>query len=316
MVMDSLQTVVGVVLMLAVGYVLGAKNIISTSTKADMNKLVVKILIPCTVLSGFQNDVDQSMVSEMASLAAAIALALCSITLFSYLLGIVIRVKRGNRGVFASMSSFPNSAFMGLPVVAALFGDAGSPYAIIMIVMGFVVTNPICYSIIKMDAAHMNSDTSSRISVKAILKLLCDPVIFVAAFAIILLALDVKLPQFIMLPVDLLSTLTAPLALLIAGFIISKCDKSKLKPDGYTLVAVFLRLGVSCAIMLGFAALFNISGLALDVAIIQFTLPCMVMVIAVSDLYGANSTMASKGFVYGTVLSVISLPIYAVIFVS
>ncbi len=315
MVIDSLQTVAGILVMLAIGYFLGVKNIISQGTKTDMNKLLVRVFIPCAVLSGFQNSVDISMMAEMGVLAIANAVAIIASVIFAFIVAIVFRVKKKNRGVFISIACFPNAAFIGIPVVTSLFGNEGLPYAIIMIVVGYIVINPLCYHYAKVDAAR-HSGQDVKFSLKAFSKNMLDPLIAIAAIAIILLLLNIQLPKFIMLPINLFSDLTSPLSLLIAGYVIAKCDKSKLKPDKDTLVATFLRLFVSCAIIYGSMYLFGIGGFIADVTLIQFTLPCMVLVIIVAEQFGADGTFAAKGFVYTVLGSVITMPIYSMIFAS
>ncbi len=315
MVIDSLQTVAGILVMLAIGYFLGSKNIISQTTKVDLNKLIVRIFIPCSVLSGFQNSVDISMIEEMGVLAMAIACSIIALVILSFFVAIIFRVKKQNRCGFISISAFPNAAFIGFPVVGSLFGSEGLPYAIIMVVVGYIIINPLCYHFAKVDAARISGE-QSKFSLGAFAKNMLDPLIAVAALAIILLLVDVKLPKLIMIPVDLFADLTSPLSLLVAGYVIAKCDKSKLKPDKDTLIAAFIRLVVSCGVIYAAMYVFGIQGFIADVTLIQFTLPCMVLVIIVAEQFGSDSTFAAKGFVYTVLGSAITMPIYAMIFAS
>ena len=74
-----------------------------------------------------------------------------------------------------------------------------------------------------------------------------------------------------------------------------------------------MRLGISPVICWIFCRLFGISGLALDVFLVESALPVVTQVTVLAGAYGADDKYAATGAVLSTLCSFVSIPILMVI---
>ena len=153
MIGSSIQAIIGIFLMLALGYFLAARGIATEKAQSMMGRLLIDFAVPCTVVSCFQNRVTIDRIGELSVLAAVAAITILGCVIAALLWSFVIRLPAGRRGVFTVMASLSNAGFIGLPSAYAVFGDQGLTSSLMYFVIGTIVGNSIILPWIQRDAA-------------------------------------------------------------------------------------------------------------------------------------------------------------------
>ena len=118
-------------ILLAVGYYVGKKNILDASARDKLTSLIIKIILPSSIILSFQMELTAEMLLEtMEVLLAAVAIQVLYLILNSFLWKKLpedeaISCKYG--------TMVTNASFVGLPIATALYGSEGLLYASIFV---------------------------------------------------------------------------------------------------------------------------------------------------------------------------------------
>ena len=123
--------VVGLFVLVIVGYVAARLRIIGPEFNKQMSSFVILISSPCLILGSVMGDTVPSpamiaplLLVGMLSYAVLAALAVALSRLFTS--------NRNDRGIYSFMLTFGNVGFIGYPVVAAIYGPHAIFYACIV----------------------------------------------------------------------------------------------------------------------------------------------------------------------------------------
>ena len=128
---DTVNGIVSLFLMMAVGFALYKAGWIDATGEALLVKLALKIAVPCALFTnavaylGDGLSVENPLCFLLPVLTIALSLAL-AITLVR-----LCRVEPNRRGLTASVFSMSNTNIIGLPVCTSIFGQAGIPFVIL-----------------------------------------------------------------------------------------------------------------------------------------------------------------------------------------
>lgn len=337
MIFGAIGSVIMIIILIAMGFLAAHMGWVSKGTPKFITKLIINITLPCTILHSFLNSFTaEGLLSSGRYILVAFAGAL-----LAYLAGKaaarIAKIERRRRGVFTALFSFSNSVFIGFPVAMAIFGDAGMVFAIFYFLANTVSFNTLGYMEIAGDGAYIRSrEAAGEISLPAtedslygeekaqvpqgesarsIIKRVLQPPLFAIGGAIVLVLLNVRLPEFINSTLSYAGGVTSPLSLMFVGMILHRVGFKTLKFEkGLPLVMVG-RFLIAPLIMFGLSALIiPMDPFASQVFIVQTALPCMVTAVIYAEATGADSGYATRGMVLSTLLSFIILPVLVLIF--
>ena len=125
---NALSATLVLLMLMAVGYGMGAAGWMTASEKRFISKYIINIAVPCNCISGLLNNLDHNQLLDMGVMVVAGTLSVCATLVMSILLAMVVRPTHERWGVFVAMTAFSNTLFIGLPVSTQLFGQACLPY--------------------------------------------------------------------------------------------------------------------------------------------------------------------------------------------
>lgn len=305
--LDSIQSIISVYLLIAVGYILTKKDILSTEFGARIAWLVVNLTFPAYILSAlpYQFSKAQFMESAGGILVALIATAI--LYPIGYVVGKIFRVKNENMGVFLALFVYSNVVFIGLPVNQALFGDSSVAY-----VLEYYIANTLLFWTLGVYSLQKSSGNSrGGINLKALL----TPSLTATVIAIIFVLTELKLPEMIQKPATMLGSMTSPLATLFIGMVFAeiKLTDFKITKDFWAVMLgrfVFAPFAV-LFIMMYFTS-FNME--RQEVYILQAAMPAMNQVTILSKYYGCDYKYSTILTVWSFVISMIALPLFVTSF--
>jgi predicted permease len=182
------------------------------------------------------------------------------------------------------------------------------------------------YLLIRRDADCISGE-KSRIGAGEVLKKLVTPplITILVMFGVILSGLH--LPQFVLTVCEYGGGLTTPLSLIFTGCMIWEAGVKSLKYERGIGAAMAGRFVVNPAMCLGLCALAisllssgasqaQLSELTLmrNVLTTQIGLPAMTLTVIVSQRYGADALYATRGLIWTTIASLITIPATVLLF--
>lgn len=286
---------------------------VDRTTVQAFPKIIVNFSMPSQLLVSFtQNFTSENLFkSGLLILTPFIAVAVCF--LLGRFVAAIFKVSKKRRGVFTVHFAFSNSVFIGFLVAVALFGDAGMPYATFYYLANTVFFWSLGYYCIKKDSQYITGEIQ-KIKAWQLLKKVINVPLIAVVISVLLVTLNIKLPEIIIKPAAFLGNLTTPLSMMFIGCILYDIGFKKLKIEKDLILAILGRFAVSGLVMFGICNCLGIGGLAKDVYLTQTTLPAMTTTTIISELEKADSEFAAKGMAWTTFLSLFTIPLVVLIF--
>lgn len=332
---DGLQAVLVIFLLIGTGVFVAWRKWLTPDVAKALPRLITNFALPCNIVSSFYNNFAAAQKTAGASQSELVAPWIPLLIVFvvvpvTFIIGSVaariFRIPRERRGVFTVLFALSNSVFIGFPVAQALFGDAGMTYAVYYYMANTTCFWTLGYIMIRRDADFIRGETS-KIGVGEVLKKLATPslITILVMFGVILSGIE--LPQFVLKFSQYGGALTTPLSLIFTGCMIYEAGLSGIKYEkgiGAVLAGRFLLTPALCfgACMLaigwlsGGASQARLDEFTLmrNVLTVQIGLPVMTLSVIVSQRYGADALYATRGVVWTTLASLITIPLFVLLF--
>ena len=293
-------------LLMAVGYFMGKIGWMTAAEKRFLSKYIVNIAVPCNCITGLLNNLDHDSLLQAGIMVLSGMMGVAVTLVLSMALAKVLRLPKERWGVFVAMAAFSNTLFVGLPVSTQLFGEVCVPYVMMYYLANTTFVQSAGILLIERSGTKMAGKTT----VGGFLKdLFTKPPIVTVIFTIILLLLDLRLPGPIMTWAGYISQSVSPLALIYCGYIIYELGLKNLRLMKGLPTMLVTRLGISPVICWCFCHLTGMSGLAMNVFIVESALPVVSQVPVLAGAYGADDKYAATGAVLSTLCSFISIPV-------
>lgn len=292
--------------LMSVGFFMGWRGWMGPSEKKFLSKYIVNIAVPCTCITGLLSNLSHDMLVEAGFMLIAGVLGMSLTLLLAAGLAQLLHLPRSRWGVFVVMTGLSNVLFIGLPVCTQLFGDACLPYVMIYYLGNTSFLQSLGIMLIQRSGTAEGTRTTALGFFK---NLLSKPPILGVIFSILMLVLDLQLPAVVMKFAGYIGDTVSPLALIYCGYIIWEVGLKNLRllPGLPTMLVV--RLGVAPVICWGICHLFGVTGLAMQVFVVESALPVVSQVPVLSGAFGADEQYAATGACLSTLASFISIPI-------
>jgi malonate transporter len=200
-----------IAVVIAVGAIVGRTGVLGDNARTVLNRVAFHIGVPALLLM----NLSKASIGQIFSLPVLLS-AMIALIMMGLCFGIVTVVRRRGRGdatIAAWTGSYVNSANLGIPLTAYVFGSTTEVSAIIL--FQAVVMAPIGLAI-------LNSATTPRRSpAQQVLALGANPVIAASALGLILAAFGIHITGFAADPLTLLADLAIPTVLLAFGISLS-----------------------------------------------------------------------------------------------
>lgn len=307
----AIQAVMVIFAMLAVGYVFTAKGILPLDLTKKMSVVTSTVLAPCMLFNSIYSKITPEMLST--ALPAFLASFLSVALLFIVAEGIarVIGLPRNRRGNFRTHAAASNAMFIGLPVGLALFGEEGMP-AIMFFFLGSTV---LFWSVGNYSIRRDGQQNARFWSLDTIKGLLSPGLIFVLA-GVVAVALSLNLPFFLSGAVSLMGNAGGSLTVILGGVILYRMGifKGGLHYEKGVISVILCRFVLGPAIVLGTSLLFGLNTMYIKIYMLQTAMPAISQGYVFSERYGADGDYATLLFAVTTLLSIVVIPLYMLLF--
>lgn len=307
---NAVSAVFVLLLLMLVGYLMGKAGWMGKSEKTFLGKYLMNVAVPCNCLVGLLNNLDHDLIVQSGGMVAAAMLSVSCNFLMGMVLASLLKLPQKRWGVFVSMVGLSNSLFIGMPLSTQLFGESCLPYVVVYYMSSTIFTQ---------SAAVILVERSGTASVKTqnagdfLKNIFTKPPIVAIFLSISMLLVDFRPPALIMSFAKYISGSVSPLALIYCGFIVYELGFKNLRFEKGLPLMLVCRLMVAPLICVAFCQLFNITGLAYDVFVVESALPVVSQITVMAGSYGADDKYSASGATLSTIGAFFTIPILMVI---
>lgn len=283
-------------LMIATGFVAKKTGVVTHETGKGLSAILLKITSPFLIIASFQVPFSRQMLSG----AGIVFLFAICIHLISIVIGGLLyrRYPAASRRVLQFGAVYSNCGFMGIPVLQGLYGATGVFYAAIYnaVFNLFVWTHGVLL---------FTGKGGAKISWKT----LTNPGIISVVIGMILFIFSIRLPAPVFKALDLIGSITTPLAMLVIGSLLADVRSAELLSDGSVYYVGAVRLLVLPLLALVVLKLIGIHGILLGSCVLMIAMPIAANTALFAELYDGDASLASRCVAVSTLFSMITLPL-------
>ena len=286
------------------GFILIKTKVVKKDQISAFAKLLMYVCSPCLVFNSLtRNTFSMSLFKEML-IGFAFIFSAFLIGLITFFFIFKKKSDDVKYRIYNLATTLANCAFMGVPVLEALFPDY--PQAIAFSAMASLALNILGWSV----ASYIISRDKKYISIK---KILLNPAVIALVVAIPFFAFNVEIPDLINSMIVLLAKMSTPLCMLIMGMRLACASFKKLflVPSQYLIVlikqVIFPLVAFLILLPLPLADEMKASLYILTAC------PVASVVLNFSEMIGEGQEQASCLVLLGTLLSAITIPVMSLL---
>ena len=274
------------------GYLAARRQMLPFEAIPGLNGFVLYFAVPCMLFRFGAS----TPIAQILDIGAFFTYAFSAVVIVAFVVAVTLNQRIGwNDAAFGALvASFPNTGFMGVPLLVALLGTAAAGPAIVTIVIDMLITTSLCIALSRLDGAGQHGMRNA--AKNALLGMTKNPMPWAILLGTLFSAFQGSLPGPVDKTVGLLADAASPVALFTIGAVLARSQKfahhaehGPLTWKDYVPVAlVKLFLHPLLVLAVGLAAISL--GLPLDV----FALKVMVLVAALPS--ASNVSMLAERF--------------------
>ncbi len=296
------------------GYLAARQHVLPESAIPGLNAFVLYFALPC-LLFRFGASTPIFDLLNPAVLLVYLGAALV-IVFFTIAVSLSDHVGLKDASFGALVAAFPNTGFMGVPLLVALAGPAAAGPVICSVLADLFVTSSLCIALAQ---AHGAAGQGPRVAVlRALRGALSNPLPWSIALGAVFSVTGLTLPGPGQAIVDMLAAAASPVALFTIGAVLWRAGQhahTRTAPVDYVPVAL-IKLFLHPLLVFLLAAVAQqagapLSGFQIMVLTLAAALPSASNVSLLAERYGADNGRIARIIMTSTVLAFVSFTLLA-----
>ena len=278
------------------GYWAARRQMLPFEAIPGLNGFVLFFALPCMLFRFGAN----TPIAQLLDASAFFMYMFCALVMVAFVVAITLNKRFGwNDAAFGALvGAFPNTGFMGVPLLVALLGNAAAGPAIVTIVIDMLITTSLCIALSRLDGAGQQG--VGQAAKNALLGVVKNPLPWAILLGTLFSAFQIELPGPVEKTVALLGDAASPVALFTIGAVLARSQKiahheqhGPLTWKDYVPVALIkLFLHPVLVLVVGLAVISMgapIDAFALKVMVLVAALPSASNVAMLSERFGADN---------------------------
>ena len=274
------------------GYVAARRRMLPLEAIPGLNGFVLFFALPCMLYRfGSTTPIAQLLDAWVAGLYLLCGLVVVAVTIAFTLNA---RTRWNDAALGALVAAFPNSGFMGVPLIVALLGASAAGTVILTMVVDMVITSSLCIALSRLDGAGTHG---VGVALKNAFKgMATNPMPWSIALGALASALQFQLPGPVDKTIAMLADAASPVALFTIGAVLARSQIQSSHPmptSDYLPVAIMkLLLHPLLVLAVGTAAIqlgVPLTPFALTVMVLVAALPSASNVSLLAERFGADN---------------------------
>ena len=283
-------------LIMLIGYLARKRNIINEETNYGLSKLLLDVTLPAFLVTSFNFQFSNQMLMRAGALFLIGFVILIVLAIISKVL--YMKYPRDVSSVLRFATIFSNNGFMGYPIILSIYGKLGVfytaifniPFTILVFTLGVMLF-------------------SKKKDFKSLGKELLNPSLISIIIGLFIFIFSVKIPYPIYQTLNLVGSMTTPLAMMIVGSLVAEVDIKYIFGGTVVYYVAIVRLIVTPLVVLLIMKAFGASGMFLGIPVLISGMPGASLTSIMAEKYGGDSILASKCVLITTILSAITIPL-------
>ena len=290
------------------GYGAARRALLPHSAIPGLNFFVLYFALPCMLYRfGASTPVAQLLDATLLAVYLACSLVMVATTIWMTRRG---RIGWNDAAFGALVAAFPNTGFMGVPLLVALLGAAAAGPAIVTMVIDMVVTSSLCIALSRLDSAGQHG--AGHAAQLALRGVIVNPLPWSIALGGLASATGFSLPTPIMDTAGMLASAASPVALFTIGAVLarSQMHSAAVPLSCYVPVAI-IKLVLHPLLVAGvglgaIAAGLPLQPFTMKVLVLVAALPSASNVALLAERFGADNGRIARIILLSTVLAFFS----------
>lgn len=309
-------------LIVVLGFVLSKLNFIDEHTSNKLVALLINVTLPCMIIAS-TSSVEFNQIANQIPLVCGLGILLfLAMVLISVIAAFLLRVNSDTFVCFIFSGICTQTAFIGVPVIAAVLGDS----TIILTSLIVAILNVFLFSVgiamlvvdqqLRESRGQVSADNQKKFSLSNALsrvslswKSFVNPALVAALLALALLFFRIPVPYVLGSALDMVGGLTAPISMMVIGFYVSRMHVKESLSQWRVFLFGFIRFFLGSVALFYVLSIFITDNLIVSIAVLEFAMPTGAMVPAFIASHKGDALLASEHTVISAVLSFVYLPI-------
>ncbi len=295
------------------GYLAARRRMLPLEAIPGLNGFVLFFALPC-MLYRFGAT---TPIAQLLDYSVFIVWLLCGLVMVGFTIAVTLneRIRWNDASFGALVAAFPNTGFMGVPLLVALLGPLAAAPIIVGMLVDMVITTSLCIALSRLDGADKHGMAVAL--KKALRGMLTNPMPWAILLGGLASFLQFELPGMVNKTVGLLADAASPVALFTIGAVLARsqilAEESQHPPialGDYVPVAVFkLLLHPLLVLLVGVGAMqlgVPLSKFALTVIVLAAALPSASNVSLLAERFGADNGRIARIILVSTAVAFLS----------
>jgi malonate transporter and related proteins len=274
------------------GYLAARRRMLPLEAISGLNSFVLYFALPCMLFRfGARTPIAQLLDVPAGGLYLLCALAVVAFSVWSSLNA---RIRWNDASFGALVAAFPNTGFMGVPLLVTLLGPRAAGPAILTMLVDMVITSSLCIALSRLDGADEHgAAVAARQAIKG---MALNPLPWAIVLGGLASAMGVEPVQPVNQTIGMLADAASPAALFTIGAVLARSQYIAAREEHAPLPArdylpvVLIKLVVHPLLVFGAGEAAIASGVPLD----RFALAVMALVAALPS--ASNVAMLAERF--------------------
>ncbi len=297
------------------GYLAARRHVLPEAAIPGLNAFVLYFALPCLL---FRFGASMPFAQLIDPVLVAIY-ALSALMMVFFTVAATWRRDEGASGVDlknaafgALVAAFPNTGFMGVPLLVALFGDRAAGPVIGTVLTDLILTSTLCIAIAQSHLATGGDAPAHPVQgvLRSLRGAMTNPLPWAIGIGAVFAATGLELPGPLAQIIKMLADAATPVALFTIGAVLWRAGQhahTRTPVKEYLPVALF-KLLVHPLLVWSFAMLLGRAGLAvspfgLTILVLAAALPSASNVSLLAERYGADNGRVARIIMASTVLA-------------
>ncbi len=291
------------------GYVAARRLWLPVAAIPGLNGFVLYFALPC-MLYRFGSSTPIAQLLDGAVFGVYLLCALIMVA-FSIAMTLSKRIDWNNASFGALVAAFPNTGFMGIPLLVALLGPRAAGTAIVTILVDLVITTSLCIALSRLGSGGGSAGQAAKNALKGVAS---NPMPWAILSGALASWLNIQLPAPVMQTLGLLADSASPVALFTIGAVLARSQMMALAGhappvplmDYVPLALMKLVLHPLLVLLVGSAAIslgLPLDRFALTVIVLVAALPSASNVSLLAEKFEANNGRIARIILVSTVLA-------------
>ena len=271
--------------------------------KGMLSNLLIYFVVPFMIINSYMSGYNAEILKNMGRMLFYSILTICIGMALAVTFILSMRIKDDNLPVVRFGCMFSNAAYMGFPLIQAMYGSEGVLYASVYV----TVFNILLWTV---GIVYVSESMSFKELLKKIVT--CPPIISVAVGLVIFLA-RIPVADVLKDTFNVVGGMNTPLSMIITGITISQFPLLSILKDKRVYFTVILRMFIIPVICTLVMYLIHARGMVAVITIILEACPCAAITTLFAIKFGHDQKLAVGAVTLSTLISIITLPCLALL---